>query len=279
MRLVLSGTVMSDDWGKLYAYFGYSVIYPALVRKALEDNPEGEELVLELNSGGGSVWAGSEIYTILRNSSVQTRVEVQSLAASAASFLMLGATRIEVSPVAQVMLHRPTVWTSGNDDDHRASLEMLDSVSQSILNAYAARSAGKMSREEFAELMRKESWLHASQAMEVGLADGILYQDEDSFVLTPQVAASVGESLRMLAGGGELPDYETLRARYAAEMAGGDGTGNPSPTEGEIAGQASNDIGNDEPEETPEEQPSAEPENKSTPWQAAARLEIEKNRY
>jgi len=270
MRLVLSGTVMSDDWGKLYAYFGYSVIYPALVRKALEDNPEGEELVLEINSGGGSVWAGSEIYSVLRNSNVQTRVEVQSLAASAASFLMLGATRIEVSPVAQVMLHRPTVWTSGDDEAHRASLEMLDSVSQSVLNAYAARSAGKRSREDFAELMRKESWLHASQAVEVGLADGILYQDEDSFVLTPQVAASVGESLRMLAGGGELPDYETLRARYEAEMAAaGDGS-EPEPEE---------TPPEEAPEETPEEQPGAEPEDNSTPWQAAARLEIEKNRY
>ena len=279
MRLVLSGTVMSDDWGSLYAYFGYSVIYPALVRKALEDNPEGEELVLELNSGGGSVWAGSEIYTILRNSSVQTRVEVQSLAASAASFLMLGADRIEVSPVAQVMLHRPTVWTSGNDDDHRASLEMLDSVSQSILNAYAARSAGKRSRNDFAELMRKESWLHASQAVEVGLADGILYQEEDSFVLSPQVAASVGESLRMLAGGGELPDIESLRARYAAVMAA-DGEPEPEETSPEEDPEETPEETSEEtPEEQPETEPEEAPEDNSSPWQAAARLEIEKNRY
>ena len=271
MRLVLSGTVMSDDWGKLYAYYGYNTIYPALVRKALEDNPEGEELVLELNSVGGSVWAGNEIYSVLRNSNVQTRVEIQSLAGSAASYLMLGADRIDVSPVAMVMLHRPATWTYGNDEAHRASLEMLDSTSQGVLNAYVIRSAGKKSREEFAELMRKESWLHASQAVEVGLADGVLYQDEDNYVLTPQVAASVGESLRMLDGGGELPDYETLRARYEAEMAAAGDGGEPEPDT------------TTEPEGDPEDPPTLtsppEPEDNSTPWQAAARLEIEKNRY
>ena len=308
MRVNLSGDVMSDNYGKMYAYFGYNAIYPALVRKALEDNPAGEELVLELNSGGGSVWAGNEIYSVLRNSRVQTRVEIQSLAGSAASYLMLGADRIDVSPVAMVMLHRPATWTYGNDEAHRASLEMLDSTSQGVLNAYVIRSAGKRSREEFAELMHKESWLHASQAVEVGLADGVLYQEEDNYVLTPQVAASVGESLRMLAGGGELPDIETLRARYEAEMAAAGDGGEPEPEE---------TPPEETPEETPEEQPGAEPNSRnpkttqscetlrgeeeqgnadetsrmrggersglysdeSTPWQAAARLEIEKNRF
>ena len=310
MRVNLSGDVMSDNYGKMYAYFGYNAIYPALVRKALEDNPEGEELVLELNSGGGSVWAGNEIYSVLRNSNVQTRVEIQSLAGSAASYFMLGADRIDVSPVAMVMLHRPATWTYGNDDSHRASLEMLDSTSEAVLNAYMIRSSGKRSRNDFAELMRKESWLHASQAVEVGLADGILYQEEDNYVLTPQVAASVGESLRMLAGGGELPDFETLRARFEAEMSGNPDGDEPEETPPEEAPEET-------PEETPEEQPGAEPNSRnpkttqscetlrgeeeqgnadepsrmrggersglcsdeSTPWQAAARLEIEKNRY
>ena len=55
------------------------------VRQALENNPDGEELVLEVNSYGGSVWSGAEIYSVLRSSKTQTRAEIQSLAASAAS--------------------------------------------------------------------------------------------------------------------------------------------------------------------------------------------------
>ena len=90
MRVTLNGEVISDDYQWLYDYFEIAAFSPGVIRQALRDNPEGEELVLEINSVGGSVFAGFEIYTLLRGAECHTVAEVQSLAASAASTVMAG---------------------------------------------------------------------------------------------------------------------------------------------------------------------------------------------
>ena len=66
MRVRLNGTVIPSGSQWLYDYFGIDAFSPALVRQAVENNPEGEDLELEINSPGGSVFAGFEIYSILR---------------------------------------------------------------------------------------------------------------------------------------------------------------------------------------------------------------------
>ena len=76
----MNGYVVSDDDAELYRYFGFSVVSPRDVRQAIADNPEGEPLTLEVNSGGGSMFAGYEIYTILKAAGIPTEVEIQSLA-------------------------------------------------------------------------------------------------------------------------------------------------------------------------------------------------------
>ena len=98
MRVTLNGEVISDDWQWVYDYFDIAAFSPGVIRQALRDNPEGEDLVLEINSVGGSVFAGFEIYTLLRGAECPTVAEVQSLAASAASTVMAGCSRVLVSP-------------------------------------------------------------------------------------------------------------------------------------------------------------------------------------
>ena len=83
MRVTLNGIVAADDDVEIYQWFGFAAFSPKAVRDAVASTPEGEELVLEINSGGGSVFAGSEIYSVLRSSGIHTVAEVQSLAASA----------------------------------------------------------------------------------------------------------------------------------------------------------------------------------------------------
>ena len=68
MRLKLNGYVAADDDKEIFQWSGYTAFSPKDVRDALEKLPDGETLTLEINSGGGSVWAGSEIYSVLRGS-------------------------------------------------------------------------------------------------------------------------------------------------------------------------------------------------------------------
>lgn len=242
-RINLSGLVASDEDAAIYEHFGYKAFSPQVVRDAIANNPKGEELVLEINSGGGSVWAGSEMYSVLRAADgVTTRAEIQSLAASAASYLALGCDRVEISPVAQMMVHLPRILTEGDRNDHLGSVQLLDTVRESVLNAYELKCAGKTGRAELKRLMSNSTWLDAREAVRLGLADGIL-GDEDG-TLAPQDV--------MNAAGG-LPDIAALRAQYRAEKASTGGAPESASTGGA---------------------PDAH-----TDWRAHARLAIEKNRF
>lgn len=53
MRMQLNGYVVADEDAWLYDWFEIPAFSPAAVRDAIDQNPEGEDLVLEVNSGGG----------------------------------------------------------------------------------------------------------------------------------------------------------------------------------------------------------------------------------
>ena len=78
MRKQLNGEVVGDQDLWLYQFFEVPAFSPQTIRTAVEENPEGEDLVLEINSGGGSVFAGFEMYSVLRSAGCRTVAEVQS---------------------------------------------------------------------------------------------------------------------------------------------------------------------------------------------------------
>ena len=61
----------------------------------------GEDIEVHINSGGGDVYAGSEIYTALRSYSGKVVVKIVGIAASAASVIAMAGDVIEISPTAQ----------------------------------------------------------------------------------------------------------------------------------------------------------------------------------
>lgn len=243
--------MVADDDLWVYDWFGISAFSPRVVREAIRDNVD-DELVVEVNSGGGSVFAGFEIFSVLRGAKCRTVAVVQSLAASAASSIISGCDTVQVSPVAQIMLHLPAIVTEGNREDHRDSIKLLDSIAVSILNGYETKCRGKTTRDKLAQLMRSETWIPAQDAVEMGLADEILYQDDAAGVIPGSIVNSVGSSIRGLINGAMQPSAAELRARYYELVAKGatPAAGHPAPAP-----------------------------IQSMPWQARARLEIEKNRY
>lgn len=260
MRVTLNGPIVADDDAWIYQYFGYQVISPLAVRQAVRDNPAGEDLVLEINSGGGSVFSGFEIYSILRGAEdIHTRAEVQSLAASAASTIMLGCDEVWASPVAQIMIHNPSTWTEGDQQEHRGSIRVLDSITESILNGYEAKCAGRRTRDQLRSMMARTTWMSAQEALDAGLVDGILWQEDESNAIPANIVNAVGGGIRSLAGSaGCLPDIRELRARYEAQRGGQAHPAEPEATTASTGGA---------------------PEAHIRDWRAEARLSLEKIRF
>lgn len=213
MKTQLNGYIVADEDAWIYRFFGYTVSSPGDIRRAVAENPPGETLTVEINSPGGSMFAGFEMYSVLRGAECDTEAEVQSLAASAASTAMLGCKRVKATPVAQVMVHNPSITVDGNQYDHLKTAEDLGKFAQSILNAYELKCRGKKTRAELEAMMDAETWLPVQEAVEAGLVDEVIGGAE---LLPAQVVNCVGGGLRVLCGAGGLPSAAELRAKKAA---------------------------------------------------------------
>lgn len=210
MRYSLNGRIVADDDAPVLRWWGLSAVCPADIRQAIAENPADEEFTLEINSPGGSVFAGFEMYSVLRRASrdgVRIRAEVQSLAGSAASVAMVGADTVACSPVAQVMIHLPLTVTEGNQNVHRESVQMLESITESIIAGYERKVGNKTSPAALRRMMDRETFLSARAALDAGLIDEIIGEEQP------------GEPINLnniYNACGAVPDMDKLRAAYIA---------------------------------------------------------------
>ena len=215
ITLNLSGELISDDWAELYRYFGFeSGFYcPGDIRAAIAQLQPGADLVLEINSIGGQIDAAAEIYALLEKTPNPTRAEVQSLAASAASYFPLACDRVEMTLPAQMMIHCVSWGVGGNKHDHLWAAQQLDAADSSILDVYCRKCGDKTQRSELEKLMNEETYLSARQCLEMGLVDAIIGDVSESG--TPALVASIhNNTIRAMR---TLPSIEDLREKKRAQ--------------------------------------------------------------
>ena len=128
-----------------------------------------------INSPGGDCIAAAQIYNMLMDYKGNVTVKIDGIAASAASVIAMAGTRVLMSPVSMLMIHNPMTVAAGNRGEMEKAIEMLDSVKDSIMNAYEIKT--NLSRAKISHLMDAETWMDARKAMELGFADEIMSRD------------------------------------------------------------------------------------------------------
>ena len=218
MKIELFGEIVSDDWVWIYKLFGIPFCSPSQVRDAIQNLAAGEELILDINSPGGDVWAGFEIYGLLQACKTRTEAHIVPMAASAATTVMCGCDVVLASPVAQIMIHQPAAYVDEfvNNDGAKHLQNYLDSIKASILNGYVIKSAGKCGRKKFEQLVDDSTWMPAQDALDLGLIDGFLDLDEDAAAML-----KAGGSLRVSNAAGISPAPKGLLKRYEAAVRAG----------------------------------------------------------
>jgi ATP-dependent Clp protease protease subunit len=178
-KIKLNGTVVGDSEAWIYDWFGIPTISPGAVSKSLEDAGD-EELEVHINSGGGSVFAGSEIYTMLKEHTANIVVKITGLAASAASFIAMAGDKVMISPSAQIMIHNASTSAWGDKGVMEQGRGMLSSTDEAIANVYAIKTG--MKHEELLTMMNKETWLNAQEAQRLGFADEVMFSESEPAV-------------------------------------------------------------------------------------------------
>lgn len=213
-RINLKGELVSDSDAELMRYFGYNIGFysPMDIRGALDALEPGEPLELDINSIGGLCDAAAEIYSLVQQAKEaghQTVARIQSIAASAASYLCLACDRIEMALPAQMMIHNASMWVHGNKDELKHAAQELNEQDQAILDVYAKKCGAKCERSQLEKLMNAETWLRAERCLELGLVDAIIGRD----VAAPQFDGLVASAENIVRSMSALPDLAKLRAQ------------------------------------------------------------------
>lgn len=166
----ITGEILDDEWGPIYEYYEMPATYPKKVKSQLAE-AGGDDIEININSGGGDVFSGFEIYSEILKYKGNVRINVTGLAASAASVIMC-AGECYISPVGTVMVHCSACCTRGNHNDLEKTAETLKTIDESIANAYVAKTG--MDREKAIAMMEDTTWLTADRAVELGLCDGYM---------------------------------------------------------------------------------------------------------
>ena len=129
------------------------------------------DVTVRINSPGGDVNEAMAIYNALARRKENVTVEIDGIAASAASYLAMAGKTIRIAENAMMMIHNPWTFAMGDADALRKTAGVLDKYGQGIVDVYAARS-GKAAK-DVAQAMTDETWFSASEAVAYGLADEI----------------------------------------------------------------------------------------------------------
>jgi ATP-dependent Clp protease, protease subunit len=186
VKVKIKGVIVSNDSKWIYDWFDMDSTSPKDVSDII-DSLNGEDIELEINSPGGSVIDGSEIYTALKGYSGKITAKIVGLAASSASVIAMAADHIQISPTAQIMIHNVSSRASGDYRDLEHEAEVLKNYNNSIANAYKLKTG--LSHDELLDLMNKETWMSAQQAIELKFADEILFDTNN------QLIANAGNSM------------------------------------------------------------------------------------
>jgi ATP-dependent Clp protease, protease subunit len=174
VELRIEGDIVDDDEAWLYEWFGMPATTPNAFKEELSQY-KGKDITVWIDSYGGSVFAAAGIYNALKEHNGKITVKIDSKAMSAASVIAMAGDEVLMSPMAVMMIHNPLTTAYGNMHDLRKVADILDTIKESIVNAYALKTG--RSRSKISQMMDDETWMSANVAVKEGFADGILYQD------------------------------------------------------------------------------------------------------
>lgn len=175
VELRIEGDIVDDDEAWLYEWFGMPSTSPNAFKEELSQF-KGKDITVWIDSYGGSVFAAAGIYNALKEHDRKITVKIDSKAMSAASVIAMAGDEVLMSPMAVMMIHNPLTAAYGNMHDLRKVADILDTIKESIVNAYALKTG--RSRNKISQMMDDETWMSANVAVKEGFADGILYQDQ-----------------------------------------------------------------------------------------------------
>ncbi len=182
---------------ELYGYISeYSWFEDEITPKKFKDDlyaaGNGGPITIRLNSYGGDVIAASLMNTIIRDYPGRVTVQIDGIAASAATIVAVAGDVVRIQETGYIMVHDPSVvflMAQLNIEDLTRLANALQAIKAGIINAYESKTG--LSRERLSKLMTDETWMDAQRALDLGFVDEVIRYEKPIPIQLPQNVAVV----------------------------------------------------------------------------------------
>lgn len=170
----------STKRGEVYVYgvigldlgFGLDGVTAGQFASDLKKLGNVEEIDVFINSDGGIVDDARAIYSQLTRHPAKINVQIDSIAASAASFIAMAGNTISIAEGGFLMIHEARGGFRGTADAMRKQADLMDSYTSTIAQTYMART--KKPEKQIREWMKDETYFTGPEAVANGFADKII---------------------------------------------------------------------------------------------------------
>lgn len=131
------------------------------------DEHDDKDITLFLNSPGGYIVEGLEIYSLLRASGRNITTVLTGMAASMGSILFLAGDKRIAMTGTLFMIHKPSGIAWGDANEMRKEAEVLDKMQGSLQEIYEERA----NIENLENLINAESWFNVKEMKENGVVN------------------------------------------------------------------------------------------------------------
>jgi HK97 family phage major capsid protein len=184
---------------------------------------KSEPLHIHINSDGGNVTEGNEIFNTLMEHEGPVRVSCGAMVASIASVIAMAGDEVSIAKNGFMMIHNPYSLVMGDAEEMEKTADTLKKMKAGLVQAYKRHSS--LSEKEISDLMDDETYMNADEALEYGFAGKIddfesdetmsnmnlsRFMNSAQFLKRPEVA-------KLLSNGGNQRQGQAGKPEPAAE--------------------------------------------------------------
>ena len=125
-----------------------------------------------INSYGGEVAEGLAIYNALKRHKAKVKTYCDGFACSAASVVFMAGDERIMSASSMLMIHNAWMWAAGDANELRKQADDLEKINEASNNAYLEHI--NISKEQLQEMLDKETWLTAQEALDMGFCTTVV---------------------------------------------------------------------------------------------------------
>ena len=141
------------------------------VRDTLDGMEDNSTLNIYINSPGGSVFTTQGIIAMLeraKDRGITINSYIDGIGASCASWLPMIADNLYIYSGSILMIHKPIIFVSGNADEMREQIEILDKIeNETIIPLYMSRVKEGITEDDIRDYMAKETWFTSNEILNI----------------------------------------------------------------------------------------------------------------